>query len=178
MKNFLTKPTWNPYLAGALAGLLAISSVVASAEILSKPKYLGASTTFVRAAGLIEQQVASEHVKNNEYFQSKKVNIDWQMMVVVGIFMGSLLSSLLGRTYKKESVPAIWKERFGNKPFARAIGAFIGGIILIFGVRLASGCPSGHGLSGIMQLAVSGFIAMIFFMVGGIITAKLLYRGK
>jgi len=177
MKNVLTKKSWSPYAAGALVGVLAIVSVFVSTKVLSKPKYLGASTTFVRVTGLIEQQVAKEHVDNNEYFQSKKVKVDWQMMVVLGIFMGALASSLLGKSYKKEFIPPIWKKRFGNNPVLRAAGAFIGGVILIFGVRLAGGCPSGHGLSGLMQLALSGFLAMICFMIGGIITAKLLYKG-
>jgi len=177
MKNYLTKSIWSPYLAGALVGVLAVLSVVVSTKVLSKPKYLGASTTFVRVTGLIVQQVEKNHVDNNEYFQSEKIKVDWQMMVVLGIFIGALLSSLLGKSYKKEFVPKIWEERFGNSPVVRGAGAFIGGIILLFGARLAGGCPSGHGLSSIMQLAASGFIAMICFVIGGIITAKLLYKG-
>jgi hypothetical protein len=57
----------------------------------------------------------------------------------------------------------------------RAVGAFIGGAILLFGARLAGGCPSGHGLSGNMQLAVSGLLALVFFMAGGILAARLIY---
>ena len=45
---------WNPYLAGALVGVLAVLSVVVSTKVLGKPKYLGASTTFVRAAGMMQ----------------------------------------------------------------------------------------------------------------------------
>jgi uncharacterized membrane protein YedE/YeeE len=55
------------------------------------------------------------------------------------------------------------------------VGAFIGGVILMFGARLAGGCPSGHGLSGNMQLAVSGLLALVFFIVGGMATARILY---
>ena len=46
---------------------------------------------------------------------------------------------------------------------------------LIIGARLAGGCPSGHGLSGLSQLAVSGFVALAFFFGGGWVTARLLY---
>ena len=69
------KEKWNPYLAGALVGLLAVASVIVSTNLIGKPKYLGASTTFVRVAGLIEQLVIPEHVAGNEYFQSKKVKV-------------------------------------------------------------------------------------------------------
>lgn len=171
----MLKSRWNPYVAGALVGVLGVLSVVVTTLILDKPKYLGASTTFVRAVGFVEQSVAAEHVANNAYFVKTKIKVDWQMMFVVGVFAGALLSARLGKTVKLETVPPIWEERFGPSPLVRGVGAFIGGIILMFGARLAGGCPSGHGLSGNMQLAVSGLLALVFFIVGGIITARIIY---
>ncbi len=168
---------WNPYLTGMLAGLLAILSVLITTKVLNKGHYLGTSTTFVRITGLIEQQITPNHVAQNDYFQKTKIKIDWQMMLVAGIFVGSLISSTLGGQFKNELVPPIWQDRFKNKVALRAIGAFIGGIIAIIGVRMAGGCPSGHGMSGMMQLALSGLIAMGGFMAGGMITAKLIYNG-
>lgn len=178
MKNPFTAPRWNPYIAGALVGLLAVASVVLSTAVLEKPKYLGASTTFVRAVGLAEQAVAPDHVANNAYYQAKKVKVDWQMLLLVGIFAGALLSSRLGKTYQSESTPPIWRDRFGDRPTIRAGGAVLAGAILMFGARLAGGCPSGHGLSGNMQMAVSGLVALVFFMAAGILTARLIYGGK
>jgi len=175
----LTRKSWSPYLAGALAGLLAILSVFVATKVLEKPKYLGTSTTFVRVAGLIEKAVDEDYVAKNAYFEKTKVKVDWQMLLVVGIFVGALVSSLLGRTFKLESVPPIWRERFGSNAILRAIGAFLGGVLAIIGVRMAGGCPSGHGLSGMMQLSASGLVAMFGFMGGGITVALLLYgRGK
>lgn len=171
----LSSPRWSPYLAGALVGVLAVLSVVVTTLVLDKPKYLGASTTFVRAAGLVEKSVAPDHVAQNDYFMSKKVKVDWQMLFVAGIFIGAFASARLGKSNKFETVPPIWKERFGSSGATRAIGAFIGGIILIFGARMAGGCPSGHGLSGNMQLAVSGLLALVFFIIGGIVTARIIY---
>lgn len=168
---------WSPYVAGALVGILAVMSVVVSTIVLEKPKYLGASTTFVRAAGLVEQTVAADHVAENAYFQAKKVKIDWQMLFVAGVFVGAFVSSRMGKTQKLETVPPLWEQRFGSSSVVRAVGAFIGGFILLFGARLAGGCPSGHGLSGNMQLSVSGLLALVFFLVGGIITAKMIYGG-
>ena len=68
---------WNPYLAGALLGFLAIASVYATTYFLGKTSYLGASTTFVRAAGILEKTVASEHVAGNKYFTKTKIKVDW-----------------------------------------------------------------------------------------------------
>jgi len=52
-----------------------------------------------------------------------------------------------------------------------------GGIIMGIGARWAGGCTSGHGISGTLQLAVSSWLATLSFLVGGIITAMILYRG-
>ncbi|MBN2644056.1 MAG: YeeE/YedE family protein [Desulfuromonadaceae bacterium] len=166
---------WSPYIAGALVGVLAILSVVVTTSVLHKAQYLGASTTYVRAAGIVEQVVEPEHVAQNAYFQKEKVKVDWQMMFVGGIFLGALAASLLGRTAKIEWAPPVWRERFGANPLIRAVGAFIGGFILLFGARLAGGCPSGHGLSGNMQLSVSSLLALVFFIVGALLTARQLY---
>jgi hypothetical protein len=168
--------SWRPYIAGVLVGVLATASVFFSTEILGKAKYLGASTTFVRSAGLIEKTVANDHVEKNAYFQSKKVRIDWQFMVVTGILVGAFAASVMDRTFKIESVPPVWRDRFGSSVSVRAIGAFLGGVVAMFGARLAGGCPSGHGLSGLMQLSVSGFLAMAGFFGAGVLVANLVYR--
>lgn len=175
--NQARRDGWSPYLAGALAGVLAVLSVLVSTKMLGKPKYLGASTTFVRTAGLLEKTVAAEHVADNEYYQSKSVKVDWQFMFVVGILLGSLASAATDRSFKWEAVPPVWSDRFGGKVGVRAAGAVLGGIVAMVGARLAGGCPSGHGLSGMMQLSVSGLVAIVCFFAGGIIVARFVYRG-
>jgi len=75
-------------------------------------------------------------------------------------------------------VPDTWRARFGDGVGLRALAAFVGGVVAMFGARLADGCPSGHGLSGMSQLAVSGYLAGAGFFAGGILMARLLYRGK
>jgi hypothetical protein len=168
--------SWRPYVAGALTGVLAVLSVYVSTALLDKPKYLGASTSFARAAGMIERQAAPNHVRQNAYYQKTKVKIDWQFMLLVGLFLGSLASSLATKTFKVEAVPPIWRERFGGSVITRMAGGFLGGAVAVFGARMAGGCPSGHGLSGLMQLSVSGFLAMAAFFAAGIIVANLTYK--
>lgn len=46
---------------------------------------------------------------------------------------------------------------------------------MIFGSRLAGGCTSGHGISGMSQLSISSVISVAAMFAGGIgLTAVLL----
>jgi len=160
---------WNPYLAGALAGLLLVLSVFITG------KYFGASTTYVRAAGYVESTVNSERVSAMDYFIKEAPKIDWQFLFVAGILLGSLGASVLSNTFRVQAVPDRFAARFGNAPSKRFALAFLGGTVAMFGARLADGCPSGHGLSGSLQLAGSGFVALAGFFIGGLVVARLVY---
>ncbi len=175
MKNKADDGGWSPYLAGALLGLLAIASVLATTQLLGKTSYLGASTTFVRAAGILEQTISAEHVVSNEYYTETKVRVDWQFMLVIGIVLGALISSTMDKSFRLEGVPPTWEERFGPSIGKRAVGAFVGGVVAMIGARLADGCPSGHGLSGMMQLSVSSFVALAMFFGVGVLVAHIAY---
>jgi len=124
---------WNPYLAGALSGLVAIFSVWLAG------KFLGASTTFVRSAGMIEKTFLAERVARMEYFLKELPQIDWQWMFVVGIFLGALVAALTGRDFRWQALPPMWERRFGPSRGQRAVVAFGGGVIAMFGARLADG---------------------------------------
>jgi uncharacterized protein len=125
---------WNPYLAGALAGLVGVFSVWFAGQ------YFGASTSFVRTAGLIEQLFGSERVAGMDYFIKVAPRIDWQWMFVVGIFFGALISAATSGSFKLQAVPDMWAQRFGARSVGkRAVYAFGGGVIAMFGARLADG---------------------------------------
>lgn len=124
---------WSPYLAGALAGIVMILSVWIAG------KYFGASTTFVRSAGMIEKIFSAERVEKMDYFINKVPKIEWQWMFVFGIFMGSLISSTTSRSFKWKAIPDMWEDRFGPGRMKRAVVAFIGGMVAMFGARLAGG---------------------------------------
>lgn len=162
---------WNPYLAGALSGLVSIGSVWFAG------KYFGASTTFVRGAGFLEKFIDPAKVAKMEYFIKEKPIIDWQWMFVIGILIGSFIAASSSGSFRLQAIPDMWRERFGDNATKRGLVAFVGGVIAMFGARLADGCPSGHGLSGSIQLAVSGFVALACFFIGGIIVTRLLYGG-
>ncbi len=125
--------TWSPYVAGVLAGLLLVLSVFLTG------KYFGASTTFVRAAGFVEQTVAPEKVAGMEYFLKEKAKLDWQGMFVLAVLFGSLAAASLSGERRAVPVPAMWEARFGSSRVRRWTLAFFGGVIAMFGARLADG---------------------------------------
>ena len=163
--------SWNPYVAGALSGLVLVFSVWFTG------KYFGASTTFVRSAGMVEKVFDAERVSKMDYFVKEVPKIDWQWMFVFGILIGAFIAAKTSGSFQIKALPDMWEARFGSSRSKRAVIAFIGGTIAMFGARLADGCPSGHGLSGSAQLAVSGYIALICFFVGGAVVAQMLYSG-
>jgi uncharacterized protein len=163
---------WNPYLAGALSGVVSILSVWTAG------KYLGASTTFVKSAGMLEKIFSPDRVAHLDYFRLEVPQVDWQWMFVIGIFFGSMLASLTDGSFRWQSVPDMWNRKFGPSLSGRGLAAFGGGVIAMFGARLAGGCPSGHGLSGTLQLAVSGILSLICFFISGFFTARLIYGAR
>jgi hypothetical protein len=124
---------WNPYLAGALSGLVSILSVWLAG------KFLGASTTFVRSVGMLQQMVAAERVGRMDYFLKEIPQIDWQWMFVAGIFLGALIAAKTAGDFRWQALPAMWETRFGAGRAKRALVAFSGGAIAMFGARLADG---------------------------------------
>lgn len=124
---------WNPYLAGALSGLVLVLSVWIAG------KYFGASTSFVRSAGMIEKLFGAERVAAMPYFISKVPKIEWQWMFVVGIFLGALISSVTSSSFRWQAVPDMWQGRFGPNRTRRAVVAFLGAVVAMFGARLAGG---------------------------------------
>jgi len=125
--------SWNPYVAGALSGLLLVLSVWVSG------KYFGASTTFVRAAGMVEKTIDAKRVGTMEYFVKETPKVDWQFMFVIGIFVGALIAARASKDFKWQAVPDSWKARFGPSVEKRSIIAMLGGALAMFGARLAGG---------------------------------------
>jgi hypothetical protein len=124
---------WSPYLAGALTGLVMICSIWLTG------KYFGASTSFVVTSGMLANLVAPERVANMPYFVKSGLKFDWQWMFVVGIFLGALVSAKLFNDFRLQAVPPMWQERFGPNPLKRGVVALVGGVVAMFGARLADG---------------------------------------
>jgi uncharacterized membrane protein YedE/YeeE len=161
---------WSPYVVGAGIGILSWFTWFIS----GKP--IGCSTTFSRAAGMIERLLRGRRALDRPYYQEVKPGVDWQGMLVVGIVIGAAASALLSGDFAGRWIPSQWGAAFGAGIGLRAVVAFLGGIFLGFGARWADGCTSGHGISGTMQLSVASWVSAVGFFVGGVVVAHFLFR--
>jgi uncharacterized protein len=168
--NWLEQARWSPYIVGAGIGVLSWLTFLLS----DKP--LACSTSFAKVAGMIEKVFRGDRVNERPYYCEFTPNVDWGVMLVIGLFFGALVSTLLSHSFSVNWVPTVWAAHFGGSPVLRWAGALVGGVLLGFGARWANGCTSGHGISGTLQLTASSWLAAACFFIGGIAVAMLLYR--
>jgi len=174
MRNPLAKKSWSPYLVGAGIGVLSWFA------FLTADHPIGITTAFENTAALAGTAALPEIELRNEFYAARKregkpPKIDWEWMLVVGVFLGAMASSMASGDRPKSTVPPLWRQRFGDRVSWRLLGAFAGGVLLMFGARLAQGCTSGHGISGALQLAVSSWLFVAVLFPSAILFAFLLF---
>lgn len=163
-------PAWSPYLVGAGIGVLSWLTFYFS----DKP--IGASSFYATVSGMIGKAVAPRHTESLEYFRTKPPKLNWEFAFVLAAIAGAAVAALTGGHFVNEWVPDMWSARFGDSVLLRGGFAFVGGMLMAFGARMAGGCTSGHGISGTLQLNVASWIAVICFFIGGAAVANLMFR--
>ncbi len=85
----------------------------------------------------------------------------WRVLFLIGLIVGALVfHSISGHP-----IPAV------NENYPLAI---IAGLLVGLGVKLGSGCTSGHGVCGIGRFSPRSTVATVVFMAVGIATVALL----
>lgn len=110
---------------------------------------------------------------------------------VVGAYFWRAWRSLVGYDLKSVARPPLESIYFaagiiaGSKMMIRtfpstmletgtnigAVRGVIGGLILVLGARIAGGCTSGHGISGMSMLSISSIITVASMFLGGFSSA-------
>jgi hypothetical protein len=168
----LAQKAWSPYLAGIVIGLLQIPA------FLIIETALGASSSYVTVGALFASWLDPSLLKigyaaNHVAATAKNW---WQVALVAGIAIGAFVSMKLSGA-SRHSISPIWARALGSpSPMKRYAVAFFGGFVMLVGARIADGCTSGHGLSGMAQLSVGSTVAVAAMFAGGIATAMLLRR--
>lgn len=163
---------WSPYVAGILIGLLQIPA------FLIIETALGASSSYVTVgagiAGLFDASLLNiDYVARHVTVNPKNL---WQVALVAGIGFGAFASMKMSGAVRAPISP-IWAKALGTSSAGlRYAVAFVAGFLMLLGARIADGCTSGHGLSGMAQLSIGSTVAVAAMFAGGIATALLLLR--
>ncbi|MBL0173564.1 MAG: YeeE/YedE family protein [Gemmatimonadaceae bacterium] len=156
-------PPWLFY--GILFGLLGAASIVLWGPI-------GVSGTYPRFIGALMRVFDPSYAEANPYLVKMGSLLKPESFLVVGLLIGGFI----GARANREKAPACEMIHPSETTTAKRYrDAFIGGFLIVFGARIAGGCTSGHIISGITQLSVSGFIFAIGTFATGIMSAKMLH---
>lgn len=85
----------------------------------------------------------------------------WRILFLLGLLVGGYLCHLL----TDKPIP----ELAVTNPWL----AIAGGLVVGYGVRLGSGCTSGHGVCGIARLSKRSIIATLTFIGAGMVTVAI-----
>jgi uncharacterized membrane protein YedE/YeeE len=138
---------------------------------------LGASSSYVTVGAHIAGAV-DPGASQIKYFASHLWGAKnwWQVAVVIGIALGAFLSMRMSNTIR-QTISPVWARTMGTGTLgARAPVAFLGGFVMLLGARIAGGCTSGHGISGMAQLSLGSTVAVAAMFAGGILAAFALKR--
>jgi uncharacterized membrane protein YedE/YeeE len=148
------KKYMNPYLGGALLGLVLVIAFWISG------RGLGASGAIKSALVAGAETLAPSHTGNTTFYKAYMETHpnplkSWLVFEMLGVLVGGFLSgAIAGRLkFKVEKGPGITNR-------IRLIFAVLGGILFGFGSQLGRGCTSGSALTGMAVLSVGGFVTM------------------
>jgi hypothetical protein len=151
---FLRRAVWSPYISGIVIGLLQIPIFL----------ILGASLGTSGSFGSVACSLLDQGGSSGCFPLLKNW---WQLGLVVGIALGAYLSRRLSHVVRKPISP-LWASVLKTPAvWPRLVMAFCGGFIFLLGARLADGCTSGNGISGMALLSVGSYIVIACMFIGG-----------
>ena len=154
VEDAAANPYWNPYVAGALLGLVLLATYAVTG------RGLGATAAFGAVDAWLASLVAPEHAAASaafaKYFNDGSPLMSWTLFLVAGAFVGALISGALGHRLglTVERGPQVSDNR-------RLLLAFVGGFIAAYGAKIAKGCTSGQALTGGAILNVGSLVFML-----------------
>jgi hypothetical protein len=148
------KPYVHPYFGGTLLGIVLFLAFFLTGN------GLGASGGLNRLIVAVEDLVAPGHVDTTPYLLKMAGGIknpldDWTVPVFLGALVGGFTSGMIFGRVKLETNKG---PNISNK--TRWLMAFFGGILFVYGARMARGCTSGQALSGGATLSAGSWALM------------------
>ena len=159
-------PAWAKL--GVLFGIVSAASIALWGPI-------GVSGTYPRFVAALLRVLDPAYAAANPYLVKMGALFKPETFLVIGLVIGGFLAA---RTDKRVKAPVAERvHAMETSDAARYRDAFLGGVLIVFGARLAGGCTSGHIISGITQLSLSGIVFGAAVFASGIFTAKLIRKG-
>ena len=147
---------------GVLFGLVSAASILLWGPI-------GVSGTYPRFIGWLAGLVSPAYAAANPYLVKMGSVLKPETFLVIGLLIGGFVTSRV----RRDRAPACEMVHAHETSVGRRyLDAFIGGLLIVLGARIAGGCTSGHIISGITQLSVSSMIFAATTFAAGIVTAK------
>jgi hypothetical protein len=149
---------------GIVFGLVGAASILLWGPI-------GVSGTYPRFIGAIFRVADPAYAAANPYLVKMGSLVRPETFLLVGLLIGGLLGARLDRS-KAPKVEMLYAGETSVR--SRYWNAFLGGVLIVFGARVAGGCTSGLIISGMTQLSIAGFVFAAGTFAAGIGTAKVL----
>ena len=125
---------------------------------------IGASAAYGDVATWIDRQFLSRSREE----ESKPHLLTPSVIFSGGVICAAAALSHLVRT----SSYAVAKDLVSIGPRI-AVQTIAGGSLMVFGARMAGGCTSGHGISGLSKFSLSSLVTTVSMFSAGILTAQL-----
>ena len=154
------KPYVHPYFGGVVLGIVLFLAFFLTGN------GLGSSGATSRIDAALVDAVAPSHVDNTPYLLKlaggdKNPLDDWIVPVFFGALLGGFTSGAFNRRLKFMTTKG---PNISDR--TRWLMSFLGGVLFLYGARMARGCTSGQALSGGATLA-AGSWAIMFVIFGG-----------
>ncbi|HDK7166672.1 TPA: YeeE/YedE family protein [Clostridium botulinum] len=169
IKDRLKKP-WPYWIGGILLGILNVALLATTGvawHVTSGFLLWGAAVLdFLGAEPLKWDFFYIFNVQYKEILLNHSLIINKFTILNIAVIIGSLIATLFASQFNIKKI----KNR------KQVIIALIGGIIMGYGARLASGCNIGSFLIGISSFSLHGWIYWIFITLGAFIGALILKK--
>lgn len=134
--------------------------------------------------------------KRSDYFDFDWRSRRWNLLVVLGAAIGGFIGAHLLSENTTVAINPVTIEKLNELGFTSAGEAYLpeklfslaalsdpfslavlltGGLLIGFGARYASGCTSGHAISGLSNLQLPSLIAVVGFFIGGLVMVHVLF---
>jgi uncharacterized membrane protein YedE/YeeE len=156
-----------------VGGILMAILLMFTFSTFGADRTIGASTYVPYFAGVIFGLDPEKYT----YLQHIEKSGSWEAVLLLGTLVGGFFTAIfVTKSFRISLIPTAWKKYKNNSIASRLIWSFIAGFFMIIGARLANGCTSGHFLSGMTQLAISGMIFGVVVMITLVVTGRYFYN--